>query len=69
MSGEPRVGVVGHVEQLEFAVVERLPAQGEIAHAAETFVHPGGGGAVAAVQLRRMAGASTFFTARAMRTR
>ncbi len=63
MSGEPRVGVVGHVEQLEFAVVERLPAQGEIAHAAETFVHPGGGGAVAAVQLRRMAGASTFLTA------
>ncbi len=63
MTARPSVGVVGHVEQIEFAVVERLPPQGHIVHARETFVHPGGGGAVAAVQLRRMAGASTFLTA------
>ena len=33
----PRVGVVGHVEWVEFAVVDRLPAPGEIVHARETL--------------------------------
>ena len=58
-----RVGVVGHVEWVQFAVVPRVPAAGEIVHASETFDEPGGGGAVAAVQLRRLAGAATFLTA------
>jgi ribokinase len=58
-----RVGVVGHVEWMRFAVVKRLPAAGEIVHADETFEAPGGAGAVAAVQLRRLAGAATFLTA------
>ena len=59
----PRVAVVGHVELVEFAVVDRLPAQGEILHAAEPpFTAPAGGGAVAAVQLRRLAGTALFLT-------
>jgi ribokinase len=58
-----RVGVVGHVEWVQFAVVERVPAAGEIVHARETFAEPAGGGAVAAVQLARLAGAAVFLTA------
>jgi ribokinase len=58
-----RVGVVGHVEWVQFAVVPRVPAPGAIVHARETFAEPAGGGAVAAVQLRKLAGAATFLTA------
>lgn len=55
--------VVGHVEWIEFARVERVPAPGEIVHALETWEEPGGGGAVAAVQMSKLAGGATFFTA------
>jgi ribokinase len=58
-----RVAVVGHVEWIEFARVERVPAPGEIVHALETWDEPGGGGAVAAVQLARLAGECLFLTA------
>ncbi len=58
----PRVGVVGHVEWADFAVVDRLPAAGEIAHAREHFAEAAGGGAVAAVQLRKLSGAASFYT-------
>jgi ribokinase len=58
-----RVGVVGHVEWVQFAVVARVPPPGEIVHARESFSEPAGGGAVAAVQLRKLAGAATFLTA------
>ena len=58
-----RVGVVGHVEWVQFAVVERVPAAGEIVHARESFFEPAGGGAVAAVQLRKLAGSALFLTA------
>jgi ribokinase len=58
----PRVGVVGHVEWGEFAVVPALPAPGEIVHARETFEAAGGAGAVAAVQLARLAGEALFLT-------
>jgi ribokinase len=58
-----RVGVVGHVEWVQFAVVARVPAPGAIVHARETFAEPAGGGAVAAVQLRKLAGAARFLTA------
>lgn len=58
-----RAAVVGHVEWTEFAVVERVPAQGEILEVPETFTLPAGGGAVAAVQLARLAESCTFFTA------
>ena len=58
-----RAGVVGHVEWVDFAVVDHLPASGEILHASEHFADAAGGGGVAAVQMRRLLGASTFFTA------
>jgi ribokinase len=59
----PRVGVVGHVEWVDFAPVERVPVPGEIVHARGAFAAPAGGGAVAAVQLRKLAGTATFLTA------
>jgi len=40
-----------------------VPVSGEIIHARRTFSEPGGGGAVAAVQLARLAGGATLFTA------
>jgi ribokinase len=58
-----RVAVVGHVEWIEFARVERVPQPGEIVHAFETWQEVGGGGAVAAVQLARLAGECVFLTA------
>jgi ribokinase len=58
-----RVAVVGHVEWVEFARVEAVPRPGEIAHASETWEEPAGGGAVAAVQLARLAGSCLLFTA------
>jgi ribokinase len=58
-----RVGVVGHVEWVQFAIVARVPVAGEIVHARETFSEPAGGGAVAVVQLRKLAGAARFLTA------
>jgi ribokinase len=48
---------------VEFAVVAHVPRPGEIVHATEAFHRPGGGGAVAAVQLRRIAGHALFLTA------
>ncbi len=57
------VGVVGHVEWLDFALVERMPLPGEIVTASGHFELPAGGGAVAAVQLRKLAGAALFLTA------
>jgi ribokinase len=59
----PGVAVVGHVEWIEFARVERIPRQGEIVHVGEIWEEAAGGGAVAAVQLAKLAGRSTFFTA------
>jgi len=58
-----RVAVVGHVEWIEFARVERLPVPGEIVHVTDHWEEPGGGGAVAAVQLARLAGGADFYTA------
>jgi len=47
---------------VEFARVESVPGPGEIVHALETWDEAAGGGAVAAVQLARLAGAASFFT-------
>jgi ribokinase len=58
-----RVAVVGHVEWVEFLRVPRVPAAGDIVHASEVFEHAAGGGGVASVQLRKLAGSCTFFTA------
>src|SRR5258708_28949229 len=61
--GAVRVGVVGHVEWVEFVRVPHVPAAGEIVHATEVFEQAGGGGAVAWVQLRKLAGSCLFLTA------
>jgi ribokinase len=58
-----RAAVVGHVEWVEFARVERLPAPGAIIHASEWWAEAAGGGGVASVQLARLAGACTLYTA------
>src|SRR5216110_908193 len=58
-----RAAVVGHVEWIEFARVDRVPAPGEIVHALESWEDAAGGGAVAAVQLARLAGECLFLTA------
>ncbi len=59
----PRVAVVGHVEWVQFAHVAHVPRAGEVVHAREEFEEPAGGGAVVAVQLARLAGASLLITA------
>src|SRR5207253_3413509 len=56
-----RAAVIGHVEWIEFARVERVPVAGEIVHALEAWEEPGGGGSVAAVQLSKLAEEVTFF--------
>jgi ribokinase len=58
-----RLAVVGHIEWVEFARVPAVPLPGEIAHALELWEEPAGGGAVAAVQLARLAGSCSLFTA------
>lgn len=58
-----RAAVVGHTEWIEFVRVPHLPSPGEILHGIEGWSEPGGGGAVAAVQLAKLAGGATFMTA------
>ena len=58
-----RCAVVGHVEVVEFARVDRVPSRGEIIHTKETWTQAAGGGAMAARELNRLAGDVTFFTA------
>src|SRR4051812_31239824 len=58
-----QVAVVGHMEWVEFARVERVPTPGEIVQALDTWEAAAGGGAVAAVQLARLAGECLFLTA------
>jgi ribokinase len=58
-----RAAVVGHVEWVEFARVEELPRAGAVVHAHETWAAAGGGGAVAALQLARLADETLLFTA------
>lgn len=55
--------MIGHVEWVEFARVPRVPVPGEIVHASENWAEPAGGGGVAAVQLRKLAGEAMLFTA------
>src|SRR5436189_1819462 len=58
-----RVGVVGHVEWVEFARVEEVPRPGDIVHSLDAWEEAAGGGAVAAVQLAKLAGSCVLFTA------
>ena len=57
-----RCAVAGHVDWTEFALVDRVPGPGEIAHATEHWSGPAGGGAVVAAQLAKLAGGCDFFT-------
>jgi ribokinase len=63
MTVKARVAVVGHVEWVDFAIVQRLPQPGEILHVPEFWAEAAGGGAVAAVQMTKLAGGALFFTA------
>jgi ribokinase len=56
-----KVAVVGHVEWIEFLRVEAVPLPGEIVVTRETWEEPAGGGGVAAVELARLAGASSLY--------
>jgi ribokinase len=58
-----RAAVVGHVEWIDFGRVDHLPAPGEIVHVSDSWQEPGGGGAVAAVQLAKLAGEATLYVA------
>lgn len=58
-----RVAVVGHVEWVEFALAPHLPHAGEIVEARDLLREPAGGGAVAAVQLARLAGGALLIAA------
>ena len=58
-----RAIVVGHTEWVGFIRVDHVPVAGEIVHSSEDWSQPGGGGANAAVQLAKLAGDCTFFTA------
>jgi ribokinase len=58
-----RFAVVGHVEWVEFAKVERVPQQGEIVQASDWWAEAAGGGGVASVRLARLGESSTLFTA------
>lgn len=62
-ASEPSVAVVGHVEWVQFARVPHIARAGEIVHASDPFEEPAGGGAVAAVQLARLAGEALLITA------
>jgi ribokinase len=61
-TSSPRVAVVGHVEWIDFVRVEHVPTQGEIVTAEDSWQEAAGGGAVAAVQLVKLAGSCRFFT-------
>lgn len=55
--------MVGHLEWVDFLEVAAVPAPGEIVEAAGAWEEAAGGGAVSAVQLAKLAGAATFYTA------
>jgi ribokinase len=58
-----RVGVVGHVEWVDFLPLPRFPRQGEVISANGGFLRAGGGGGVAAAVLAEAGAEVDFFTA------
>jgi ribokinase len=58
-----RVGVVGHVEWVEFVPVERFPGPGDVVHADGVFARAAGGGGVVAAVLADMGAKVDFFCA------
>ncbi|MGQ0680598.1 MAG: PfkB family carbohydrate kinase [Actinomycetota bacterium] len=63
MNRSIKAAVVGHTEWIEFLRVPQLPQAGDIVHTTDHWAEPGGGGAVAAVQLAKLCGDATFLTA------
>lgn len=57
-----RVAVVGHVEWVELLRVGQFPARGEVVEATSLTELAAGSGAIAAVQLAKLASEVTFFT-------
>ena len=58
-----QVAVIGHVEWIRFARVDRVPSAGEISHSFDEWEEAGGGGGVAALQLALLADEAHLFTA------
>src|SRR3954466_12376363 len=58
-----RMAVVGHVEWADMLVVDRVPRPGEIRDAREFSAVAASSGSVAAVQMAKLTGGATFFTA------
>jgi ribokinase len=58
-----RVAVVGHVEHITLGRVPSVPRPGEIAHAEDVRIFPGGGGGIAFFQLARSPAEAHLFTA------
>jgi ribokinase len=58
-----RCAVVGHVEWIDFVPVEHVPEAGDIVTTVDSWGEPGGGGAVAALEFRRLGADTTFFVA------
>jgi ribokinase len=59
----PRIGVVGHVEWVDFLPVDRFPHRGEIVNAHGAFRRAAGGGGVVAVVLAELGAEVDFFCA------
>jgi ribokinase len=57
-----RVGVVGHVEWVEFLRVRRVPEPGDIVQSLERWEEPAGGGGVSVGALARLAGEATLYS-------
>lgn len=57
------VAVVGHLEWTRLGLVDHPPARGEIVGAQDGGEIAAGGGGIAAVQLAKLAGESSFYTA------
>jgi len=58
-----RIGVVGHIEWVDFLPVPDFPRRGEVIHSEGGFLRAGGGGGVAATVLAEMGAEVDFFTA------
>jgi ribokinase len=58
-----RVAVVGHIEWVDFAAVERFPQPGEVVHASGSFARAAGGGGVVAGVLAGLGAEVDFFCA------
>jgi ribokinase len=57
-----QVGVVGHVEWVEFLRVSHVPEPGDIVQTIERWEEPAGGGGVSVGVLARLAGEATLFS-------